>query len=356
MIHKLINMHRIKFNILKEVLACYKSEPVVNIHIDLHSVLAEIYKDRNHFETSGLSDSQGMTISSCIINLAAHYRLFFQSNYNTSTRIFFYFAKRQPRNNAEYIPTYGQKFFDKYSETNVDFITTNHEVLDNLELCRTIMPYIPGVFYIDCDNIEPVVAAAHHILRYNEPHLVITKDEYWFQLVNVTPDTRVLRLKRDASYLVDRSNVYQTLLSKSQFRPQFVSPELLSVVYSFTGVKSRDIRGITGYGYSKILKVLDQAVNRNQIKNSYTHIKNILDEIYNGPEEDLLMDIFRAIDLRYQLNELTLGQKEIINDCIINRYNRKDLLALNNKYYTGEESLMLEELFRGIGRIDKLTW
>jgi hypothetical protein len=355
-IHKLINMHKVKFNVLKEVLTPYAERKIVNIHIDLHSILGELYKIENYGESNWLEDDNSMAISSCIINMAAHYRLFFHNHFKASVRIFFYFANSRPRNNVEYLSSYGYKFFDKYSLSNEEFSAVNAEVSTNLKLCKTIMEYLPGVYYIDCKNIEPIVAASHIMMKYPEPNLVLTKDEYWFQCVNILSPTSVLRLKRDESFLVDVTNVYEMLLKKVAFRPKFLLSDSLSVVYAFGGVKSRDVRGLTGYGYAKIAKILDMAIDRHLIQPTYTNIKNILDEIYSGKQTEELIVTFKAVDLRFQLNELTTAQKESLNDCLTFRYNRKDLLALNQKHYTGDNSLMLEELFRGTERIDNFKW
>jgi hypothetical protein len=356
MIHKLINIHRVKFNVLKEILKPFQNHKIVNIHVDLHTILAELYKTENYGETNWLEDDNSMVISSCIINLAAHYRLFFQSNYNASVRIFFYFANTRPRNNTDQLAEYGYKFFDKYSIDNTDHSAVNIEVNTNIELCKTIMEYIPAVSFIDCRNIEPIVAAAHMMTKFPEPNLVLTKDDYWYQLINITSPTLVLRLKRDESHLVTVDNVYETLMKKIVYRPKFIPAELLSIIYTFGGVKSRDVHGLTGYGHAKIAKLLDMALDRHLIEPKYTHIKNILDQIYSGDQTELLISTFRAIDLNYQLNELTLAQKEILNNCITYKYNKKDLLALNQQHYVGENSLMLEELFRGTSQLDTFKW
>jgi hypothetical protein len=304
-----------------------------------------------------LDDDEDMVISSCIINLAAHYRLFFQSNYNTSTRIFLYFGNQAPRNQTSYMPDYGHKFFGKYGDNNAEYYTTNTAIARNLKLCEIIVPYITGVYYIPTGNVEPVVAASYMMVKYpNTPDLVITKDEHWFQLVNVDRDVNILRLQRDESCLICQDNVYDYLLGRNTFRPSYVPPEMLSTVSTFAGVKSRDITGLQGYGFAKSLKLLDSAINRNLIAPKRTNIRNILDDIYNGPDQELLINTFKAIDLQFQLNELTLAQKEALSDNIRDRYNRKDLIDLNNQYYTGEDSLMLEELSRGINRIDTFSW
>jgi len=357
MLHKIINMHRIKFDVLNEILTPLQHHRMVNIHIDLHSILADLYRADNYEESNWLDTNNTVAISSCIINLVAHYRLFFHKHYRASVRVFFYFADEIPRNNAEYLPDYGSLFFDKYRKDNEKFKPVNHEVFGNLKLCKAIMPYIPGAYYIDCQNIEPIVAATHFMMKYNEPNVVITKDPYWFQCVNVLSPTVILRLKRDDSYLVTVRNLYQVLFPKgTAYEVKYILPDMLSIVFSFSGISSRDIKGVPGYGYVKICKMLDMAIDRHRITPGYTHIKNILDEIYSGPDQETLINTFKAIDLRFQMNELTSAQKEKLNSCIVYRYNRKDLLGLNQKYYTGENSLMLQELFINVGKFDTLSW
>lgn len=360
MIQKIINQHRIKFNTLHELFdnkynkSKYKNS-TIDIHIDLHSILSDLYKDSNYSESNYLEDKNSMIISSCIVNLAAHYRLFFHSRYKMNTKIYLYFANKKSRNNSEYYQSYGYKFFDKYSEDNAEFLPVNNEVSNNLKLTQVIFEYIPFVYYIDCGNIEPLIACNHMIKNSNNNSIILTKDEYWYQSVGYNSNTEILRLKRDDSYIINSDNIYKVLLKGKSYQAKYISESFLSVIQSFTGVKSRDIKSIKKYGYSTIIKILDQAVNKDYIPNRYVHIESILDEIYTGDKKEDLISIFNAIDIKIQLEELSKAQKTHLSDQIKDRYNKRDLVALNSKYYTGEDSLMLEELFRGITK-PPLKW
>lgn len=356
MILQLLNIHKIKFVILEKIFEDVKLSETVNVHIDLHSVLADLYKSTNYGETNWIDTEHGIAISSAIINMAAHYRLFFYSKYRINTRIFFYFCRSKPKNNASYYSEYGNRFFNKYAECNEEFAPVNTEVSNNLKLTKIITDYIPDVYYMECKNIEPLVAASYMVNRYCDTNIVLTRDIYWYQAVNLSPITYVLHSKRDDSYLITKKNIYDYLLKDNQFKSKYVTSELLSVIYSFSGVKSRDVRGLKQYGVVKIIKILDMAINRGLIKSSYTHIKNVLDEIYSGDESPLLIDSFKAIDLQYQLNELSVGQKTSLDDCIVNKYNKKDLLNLNVTHYTDDYTLMIDELFKCMNTSDNLIW
>ena len=113
MISQLLNMHKIKFPILDSLFANIELPKSLDIHIDLHSILTDLYKSYNYMDTALLDKENGIAISSCIINIAAHYRLYFYSRYKIATRIYFYFCNNKPKNNSVYIPEYGHKFFDK---------------------------------------------------------------------------------------------------------------------------------------------------------------------------------------------------------------------------------------------------
>jgi hypothetical protein len=346
MIEKIVNMNRIKFTVLDEIFKDkLKGTKSVSIHIDLHSILEPFYDYKNYEETNWLNDKTNMIITSCIINLCAHYRLYFGKN-RIPTKIYMYFGNEKPRNNSSHLVEYGYKFFDKYSKDNEDFKPVNKEVYFSLRLIKIIATYIPGIYYIDCGNIEPMNACSYIILKEPDKYnLVLTKDPLWYQLISMT-DTDILRLKRDESFPVTRENVIDLLLKDSSFKNQFVTYELLSVLYSFAGIKSRDIKGLSGYGYTKITKILNLAIERGIIRSKYTHIKNIIDEIYNGNQEEYLINAFKSIDLTFQLNSLTAAQKELLSDCIKDKYNKRDLKRLNEIVFTGENSLMIEELFK----------
>jgi hypothetical protein len=347
LIEKIVNMNRIKFSVLDELFKdkFSKKDKSISIHIDLHSILEPLYDAKNYEETNWLTDKTNTVITSCIINLCAHYRLYFGKN-KLASRIYLYFGNEKPRNNSEYYNEYGYKFFDKYSKDNEDHKPINKEIFSSLKLIKTIVTYIPGVYYIDCKNIEPMNSCSYMIT--NDPddfNLVLSKDSLWFQTISLSK-TEVLRLKRDESFLITRENVIDILLKGFAYENQFVNYELLSVLFSFAGIKSRDIKGLSGYGYAKIIKILDLAIERGILRAKYTHIKNVIDEIYNGNQSEYLMNVFRAIDLTFQLNNLTTAQKTSLTDCIKDKFNKRDLLRLNQLLFTGENSLMLDELFK----------
>ena len=340
-------MNRIKFSVLDELFGDkFKNEKKnISIHIDLHTIFEPFYDFKNYEETNWLNEKTNTIITACVINLCAHYRLYFGKN-KIKSKIYMYFGSEKSRNNSEYYPEYGYKFFDKYSKDNEDFKPVNKEIYFSLKLIKTISMYIPGVYYIDCGKIEPMNACAYIITKYPEDYnLVITKDPLWHQTVSLS-NTEVLRLKRDESYIINRDNVVDILLKDSSYKKQFVNHELLSILYSFAGIKTRNIKGLSGYGYTKITKILDLAIERGIIRSKYTHIKNIIDEIYTGNQTEYLINVFKAIDMIYQLNNLTVAQKEQLTDCIKDKFNKRDLMRLNEMIFTGENSLMLQELFK----------
>jgi hypothetical protein len=340
-------MNRIKFAVLDELFKdkFEKKHKEVSIHIDLHTILEPLYDSKNYEETNWLNDKTNTVMTACIINLCAHYRLYFGKN-KLATKIYLYFGSEKPRNNSEYYNEYGYKFFDKSSKDNEDYKPINKEVYFSLNLIKTIATYIPGVYYIDCKNTEPMNSASYMITKDpSDFNLVLSKDPLWYQCIALT-NTEILRLKRDESMLITRENILEFLLKGAAYENQFVSYEQLSILYSFAGLKSRDIKGLSGYGYTKIVKILDLAIERGLLRSKYTHIKNIIDEIYNGNQEDYLVNVFRAIDLTFQLNNMTTAQKTSLTDCIKDKYNKRDMLKLNQLVFTGENSLMLDELFK----------
>lgn len=365
MIGKIINMHKIRYSRLDELFSQIDSnisltekrfKDVVDIHIDLHGVLEALYTSSNYAETNW-QDVSNVDLVASIVNLTAHYRQYF-FNKKYFTRIFVYFGNQKPRNNSEYSILYGYKYFDKYSKDNEDYKPVNQTVRDALKLVKPILTYVPYIHYIPTKNIEPMIACAYNITRSSgHRHVVLSKDLNWYQLLSFK-NTAILRAKKirnretdetiDDSFLLTRETLYPTLLKNTSYEVQHIPVEMLSILYSFAGLKSRDIKGLAGYGYAKIAKVLDLAINRGLIQAKYTNIKNVLDEIYSGKNEAELISFFRAIDMQFQLNCLTSSQKKIIKDSIVDRYNKRDLKALNTVMFTGDNTLMLDEIFRGI--------
>ena len=105
---QLIAQNYIKYNRLVELTNFAFAGSDANecdILIDLNSALLPLY---NTYDMS--LDKSEWEIASTIINMIAHYRSFYWSNYKVRTRFYFIYSDNLGQYNKMYFPSYNEKF------------------------------------------------------------------------------------------------------------------------------------------------------------------------------------------------------------------------------------------------------
>lgn len=337
-IEQLINSSYIKYNrltgIINEVFVGSNASHV-NIYIDLYSVLKPIFG--NNYAILDYS-----VISSCVINMCAHYREFFKTRYGVSSTIFIVYSQNNPYINNQ--------FYSGYNEKNYKTITSDKLLIDmvknNIELLELLCPYLPDIHFIKSEYETGVVIydlicrqeAVAHV-----PHLVISKDVYNFQLVTLQQDTIILRPKKskgeDLSYYINRYNVLPTyLLIERKIKPESViptlRPELLSTIMAMAGVKERNIKSVCNISSS--LKILHRAIEEQKIINGYnsdplTLYFNI-DNSKLSISEKTFEFRFKAIDIYFQYL-VYMNTAECKSIKLNNLYDPETLREINDKHF-----------------------
>jgi hypothetical protein len=346
-VYRALNCNKVKYSTLDNIIT-YDSRGTsgINIHIDLHSILSDIYSNKTIKEETGqLTETEYISISSSVINMIAHYRHYFNKK-QIPSKFFLYFSNKRPAYNMSISPMYAINLYERYNNKSACSIN----VMDNVNLIKTIVKYIPNCYFIDYSGVEQLTSCAYMINNYTlnqYRNLVISKDPLWYQLINLER-TEILRLKRDESYIVNKSNVYTHLLSASKYEVGKISTEFLGLIYAFSGVKSRFIEGIKGWTILKIIKTLDTSIMEGNIINEYHYkVNSVVSEIYDGDEKDYLLENYELVDMRKQLGKISTANIEMLS-MLEDKFSKDGLLELNTKIYKGEYSLMCEELNEGV--------
>lgn len=319
------------FKIKYSVLDTLNINDIDIFHIDLNTILETLFKIKNIFDDGS---SYLFTIASSIINLVAHFRSYFVKKQNNTT-IYLYYS-------------YG-KVDNKNLSDNID---------DTLSLLSVIVKYIPKVYLID-DKKTDIKLCMNYLIKEDKINYIFTKNKIFFQFVNIK-NTFILRPARDDSYIINSKNLYNKLANNDV--KYTVSSKLLTAILSFTGVNQ--YKGVKGMGIKKVLKMFQKSIDKNIIVNDY--YLNISDLLYdlscNKETCKIVKDIFEKIDVNL-LNVITRNNPyEIeIQNSLVDKFSKKDLQELNTKYFTGFNSLMLQELLleptkSKNNKKSKITW
>ncbi len=313
-------MHKIKYSIL-DSLGIYND--IDSVHINYSSIFNFYLK--HYGKLTNFTPSDIYLIVSQIFNLAAHYK--------------HYFVKRQ-QNVKIYI--YVSKSDREIFESVIDF-------------SLIISQYITNIYFIECDI--PIPVAIEYISKAKcRNSIILTKNK--LDVLLVSKYRSVLKSNKDKSILYNKDNVYDNM-TKRKYNWQ-ISYKLLPVVYSFCGIGGNKI---DGFGPYNILKTLNAYVERNIIvNNKYIDIEDFIHDIkditvFDDKALNTVVDNFDKIDINKKYSKyINSAKKKQLDDFIVDKFSNKDIKSLNIKYFTGLDSLMLEELFEEYNPKNKITW
>ncbi len=341
-IEPIINMHKVKYVQLKPIIdATFSSGESINIYMNLDAIFKYFYAPKTVDAIKAFNKQEYIAVVSEIINLAAHYRHFFWKHYRVSSRFYFYYTKNRPIYNVNLVDSYMKESCEQKSLSNPTFGLLNRYIQDNLELFKLCVKYIPDVYYIETGNLEPAMVPYYIINKFeNDPstvNLLLSKDVYEFQMIG-SLGIDILRLKYNEDTIVNGYNLYQYIcdVNKSVYRPSIdINPELFPAVLATGGVKTRDIKGLSGYGYINTIKKLESAIIDNRLRNEYYFDPSgIADMIIDSSFREQFINNYKAIDLKNQFIHLSPKQKDNIESMLINRYDNDSLMKLNDDYFS----------------------
>ena len=338
-IERLINSNYVRYNRLIQIVTeafVGSTANEINIYIDLYSILKGLYSDRSNYVIEDYS-----SVTSSIINMCAHYREFFRSRYRVESKFFIVYSKNCPYINKQFYPDYNKNNEYKMNSNKI----VDDMIKNNLELLSTLCPYLPDIHFIE-GTFETGVIIYDLICREEvnnrNPHLIITKDVYNYQLVSMRDNIVILRPKKsegnDVSYYINKHNLYVEYLKsrKADYTniPAILSPQLISLVMTLSSIKERNIKSLINI--KTVLKLLYEKVINYNILNGYNsdmnHIYNVLNIEKYGLGATTFEHRFKCIDIAFQ-HSVFINTPECTSISINNLYDPDNVRAINNKYF-----------------------
>lgn len=337
--------------------ACKNSNAsMAHIYIDIHSLLKSTLVNIGNVRVSDYT-----VITSCMINMAIHYKSFFRTRYQTDCKVFFIYSDNCPEVNKKWVMNYNEKDWQLFHHSPIMTDIINK----NIELMKILCPYINNVFFIPTGQETGV--AIQHLMNINKDaetqeyfSFIVSKDTYNFQLV-YNDNTIILRPKRyysdskvqtvtDTSYYVSRKNIWKAIFEsrKTQYDLNvLISPELASLVLAISGISSRCIKSTIGI--KRTLQIIQKLINEYAMPNAYSADVNNLALIYMNckprintleaakscPDIMIMENNFKAIDIPYQYDLFLNVSPEFdtMKSYLVNLYDPEGLKHINEEYF-----------------------
>ena len=308
-VRSILGMNKLKYKVLDS----FNIGIIDALHIDLDSILLSYKKYYKTYPELMETDLM-YTICSSIINTAAHYRHYFFKSGN-GPAIYLHCTKH------------------------------NFNDFQSIEFTQIICKYIPKMYVvIGNKQIHNSSTIIKYFIRKHNNNLVLTKNILHTLLVN--DHTSVIKLNKDKSILYSNDNFYESFTRKEY--DGNISPKLAPIAYACTGTGCNNVKGV---GPSKIVKLLDKCIKKNRIVNSeYPSIEIFLNDIKDihsfNNEKLIIKNFIEFTDINgIYRQEISKGGIEKLDSQIIDKIAYSSIKELNIKYFTGFDSLMLNELF-----------
>lgn len=356
MMDVIFNLFKIRFNIMDELFSAndinLTRSDKVNIFINLESVLRKLHRSNLEVYLKVKKDEKIFEFVSNILNLAAHYRLYF-SKQKIYSKVYIYlgypFKSKYKNNNFnEEYRKYYQERFSKNTK-NVSFSNLFEDVMG---ISKTILEYIEGVYIINSNSIEPSVIP--YILMKdkddNFKNFIVTTDRYEYQYVD--KDFYILRPKKELSYIITKDNVINQMKIEEKINSDLsVDSSYISFILSILGNKYRNIKHIKRIGLSTLIKLIRTAIDNN-ILGERTNNIYLLSKIIKDEYKEIFLNNYYCTDLDYQIKYLNIVDIHSITDQIKDKFDNASLNKLNNDYFN-TYPIMLLELTSAVNLIKK---
>ena len=304
----------------------------VAVYIDLYSIFKSLYNENIIIEDY-------IALTSCIINMVAHYRDFFR-RISTNSVFFIINSQNHAFYNTQLVPGYNDKTYEMFLSNGkiTDMIENNHELL-NL-VCK----YIDGVYYLK-RNTESSVIMYDLMCKYDPynryAHMVISKDIIPWQLCAIKPYTTILRPKKkdgnDLSFIITKDTLLPYYMSRKKNNAIYngISPELLTLIMGASSCSDRNMKSLCNI--TKVINTLIKLINDGEIINAYNS-----DSMYvytkmnnNGLKISpyIASSYFKALDVVHQQLGFMNTLESDYSAEIVNLRNKQGIQEINNTYF-----------------------
>ena len=335
-IEPMINMQKIKYVILDKMIETGyikipKGTKNLNIFINLDSIFSLLYREDLLECIKRLDASERVILCAELANIPAHYRKYFWTRHNLKTTFYLYYMNKKPKYNMSLYEDYASYKIMKKSKDNVEFLPINKLISDNLKLFNILVPYIPKVYLLLSNGLDPAVPV-YHVLKTktdeNDFNLILTKDEYDYQLIN--DRTNVMRLSYDKSQMINKNTLIPFLLKNNKYKPENnISGYFYENILPFISCKSRSVKAYKGSGKVAMIKKIDKNFDILTDDMSF----NIFAKLLKYDLDDELYNRYKIMNVKSQYKRVSRIDKMNINESLVDKFENRTIMEINSEHF-----------------------
>ena len=348
-IDALFNLHKVRFSkmeILFRDIEVKEAIDRVNVFINVEAIFNKFHNKYTEEALVVMTKEEirafHMSIISNVINLAAHYRLFFAKNKIRSNIVFYMneFSKYGEQNNSIHVSDYREKYVYSYTQ-NPNYELINGVMRSVLNAIEAIVDYLENIYFVSSDRIEssviPLVMVEDKMLD-GQLNFIVSTDPYDMQYVN--KNFLVIAPMGDESRVLTTKNVYEFFRAKGELKVDDELPSyLLPFILSTCGDKRRSLDKVKGTSFNSIYKGIKKLFTKLDISDEeYVSFEELAIAIKEDPlnpsgNRKRVVKNYMCIDLDRQLSMVSPSQKTTIEQQLKDRFDSESLKMINKKHF-----------------------
>lgn len=351
------NMFKIRYLLMDDLLKDieFTDGEEINIFINIENVLKKITSTIEDRENMITGPKRNLLLTSCVFNLIAHYRNYFNKR-KVCSKVYLYGPENEE---VEYInKIYNSDFRSNLPLLNRDKTTSIGNTYKNsIKMMKTILSYVEGVYFITTGIIEPSVLPLiiiNDVDTRNKKNFMISDDRYEYQYTQ--QNFYILKPRLEKSVLIDKNNVMDVIKYKTKCN-NIENPDInfLPFIISILGDQYRSIEKIKRMGVSSLFKMINNGIENNLINNTVSNINSLLQIIEKKNHNEATIN-YLTTNINEQYKRLNQSDIGYIKSQIFDKYDSGYLNELNEEYFI-EFPLNVIEINRGVKRTrSKIQW
>lgn len=305
----------------------------INFFINLEPIIRKLSSSNVEEYLRVRNEEKVLEMISCIVNLAAHYRLFFSKN-KIYSKVYLYLNHpfKTLYKNRLINPEYRKTYEFKYTKDPKTIVLSN-TISQAIPFAKMILEYVEGVYLIESDSIESSLVPQIITSEFpdNSINFILSSDKYDYQYVN--KGAYIIRPKKEESYMITKENLIDMIKIEEKIVTEVtVGTNFYPFILSILGDKYRNNTKIKKLGLASILKMINRAIEENMIGKDVSNI-NILSSIIKEEYCQLLLANFYCTDIDTQMSLLNVKDRYEITKQVIDKFDNVSLKKINDEYF-----------------------
>ena len=220
---RIFNAYKIRYEILSPKLIPIRASrkiQSINIFINIDDFFHKLHRpdtDRE-FQTTGKNVAKQMVAN--LLNLAAHYKRWAIKE-RLIPNVYLIYTSSKSFRNCVTLNGYREYYVKSFDITNQDFFNVNNAIQNSFAIFQVISKYIPSVYAIDSNYVEPSVVPFYlSQIKSADFNLLISRDTYDLQYTQFDKWAVILP-KGEYSSLIVSGNLWDYIKEKEKMQYDF---------------------------------------------------------------------------------------------------------------------------------------